>query len=77
MKRSLNGCQKFGPDYARNIKRRQGRLGDMWHIIDEVFIWYCQLELDLTDWTCETHSVIPDNPMDSLHGNWVPWVDFC
>jgi putative transposase len=30
-------CQKFGPDYARKLKRRQGRLGDIWHL-DEVFI---------------------------------------
>ena len=30
-------CQKFGPDYARKLKRQQGRLGDTWHI-DEVFI---------------------------------------
>ena len=30
-------CQKFGPDYARKLKRRQGRLGDTWHM-DEVFI---------------------------------------
>ena len=30
-------CQKFGPDYARKVKRRQGRLGDNWHL-DEVFI---------------------------------------
>ena len=30
-------CQKFGPDYARKLKRRQGRLGDTWHL-DEVFI---------------------------------------
>ena len=22
-------CQKFGPDYARRLKRRQGRLGDV------------------------------------------------
>jgi len=29
-------CQKFGPDYARILKRRQGRLGDIWHL-DEVF----------------------------------------
>ena len=29
--------QKFGPDYARKLKRRQGRLGDIWHL-DEVFI---------------------------------------
>lgn len=28
---------KFGPDYARRLKRRQGRLGDTWHL-DEVFI---------------------------------------
>jgi putative transposase len=30
-------CQKFGPDYARRLKRRQGRLSDHWHL-DEVFI---------------------------------------
>jgi len=30
-------CQKFGPDYVRRLKRRQGRLGDIWHL-DEVFI---------------------------------------
>jgi putative transposase len=30
-------CRKFGPGYARNLRRRQGRLGDIWHL-DEVFI---------------------------------------
>ena len=30
-------CQKCGPDYARKLTKRQGRLGDTWHI-DEVFI---------------------------------------
>jgi len=30
-------CQKFGPEYARKLKRRQGRLGDICHI-DEMFI---------------------------------------
>ena len=30
-------CRKFGPDYAPNLKRRQGCLGDCWHL-DEVFI---------------------------------------
>jgi putative transposase len=30
-------CQKFGPEYAQKLKRRQGRLGDIWHL-DEVFI---------------------------------------
>ena len=28
-------CQKFGPAYARKLKKRQGRLGDTWHL-DEV-----------------------------------------
>ena len=23
-------CEKFGPGYARNLKRREGRLGDHW-----------------------------------------------
>ncbi len=30
-------CQKFGPDYARKLKKRQGCLGDTWHL-DEVFV---------------------------------------
>ncbi len=30
-------CRKFGPEYARNLKRRQGRLGDIWYL-DEVFL---------------------------------------
>ena len=30
-------CRRFGPEYARNLKRRQDRLGDVWHL-DEVFV---------------------------------------
>ncbi len=30
-------CEKFGPEYARRLKRRQGRLGDSW-FLDEVFV---------------------------------------
>ena len=30
-------CRKFGPKYARRLKRRQGRLGDTWHL-DELFV---------------------------------------
>ncbi len=30
-------CQKFVPAYARKLKKRQGRLGDTWHL-DEVFV---------------------------------------
>jgi putative transposase len=30
-------CRKFGPDYARRLKRRHGRLGDTW-FLDEVFV---------------------------------------
>ena len=30
-------CQKFGPGYALKLKKRQGHLGDTWHI-DEVFV---------------------------------------
>ena len=30
-------CQKFGPHYARKLRRRQGRLGDIWHL-DELFV---------------------------------------
>ena len=31
------GCGTFGPDYARQLKRRQGRLGETW-FLDEVFV---------------------------------------
>ena len=30
-------CAKFGRDYARRLRRREGRLGDTWHL-DEVFV---------------------------------------
>ncbi len=30
-------CIKFVPEYARGLKRHQGRLGDTWHL-DEVFV---------------------------------------
>lgn len=30
-------CSRFGPEYARKLKRCQGRLGDLWHL-DEVFV---------------------------------------
>src|SRR6516225_3928325 len=33
-------CQKFGPDYARKLKRRQGRLGDVWHLDgQQQYLW--------------------------------------
>ena len=30
-------CHKFGPDYARSLRRQQGRLGDIW-FVDEIFL---------------------------------------
>ena len=30
-------CWKFGTEYARTLKRREGRLGDTWHL-DELFV---------------------------------------
>ena len=30
-------CLKFGPEYAKSIRRKQGRLGDIWHV-DELFV---------------------------------------
>ncbi len=30
-------CRKFGGDYARRLRARQGRLGDTWHL-DEVYL---------------------------------------
>jgi putative transposase len=30
-------CQKFGPHYARKLRYKQGRLGDIWHL-DELFV---------------------------------------
>ena len=34
---SGSGAGSSGPKYARKLKRRQGRLGDVWHL-DEVFV---------------------------------------
>ena len=33
-------CRKFGPAYARNLRRRQGCLGDIW-LVDELFATIC------------------------------------
>ena len=30
-------CQRFGPVYARRLRRRRGRMGDAWHL-DELFV---------------------------------------
>ena len=30
-------CLKFGPGYARSIRKKQSRLGDIWHV-DELFL---------------------------------------
>ena len=30
-------CQTFGPEYARSLRRRRGRMGDIWHL-DELFV---------------------------------------
>ncbi len=30
-------CSKFGPDYARCLKKKQGRLGDTWYL-DELLV---------------------------------------
>jgi len=30
-------CLKFGPEYARRLRKKQGRLGDIWNV-DEVFV---------------------------------------
>ena len=30
-------CRKFGPEYARRLRKNQGRLGDTWYL-DEVFV---------------------------------------
>ena len=30
-------CKTFGPQYARRLRRRRGRMGDTWHL-DELFI---------------------------------------
>ena len=29
-------CVKFGPTYARSLRRKQGRLGDIWYIDERV-----------------------------------------
>ena len=30
-------CRRFGPEYANRLRRRRGRLGDLWHL-DELFV---------------------------------------
>ena len=30
-------CKAFGPDDARTLRRRRGRMGDIWHL-DELFV---------------------------------------
>jgi len=30
-------CRKFGAEYARKLRHRQARLGDIWHL-DELFV---------------------------------------
>ena len=30
-------CLKFGAEYARRLRKRQGQLGDIWHV-DELFV---------------------------------------
>jgi len=32
-------CKKFGPQYARNLRRRQGQLGDVWHLGERHYLW--------------------------------------
>jgi hypothetical protein len=51
-------CGKFGPEYAKKLRRRQGRLGDTWYL-DEVFV---------RRW-CMTRSLkrIPPSPAGDLH----------
>ena len=39
-------CRTFGPAYARILRRRQGRLGDTWHL-DELFVNIHCCEQDL------------------------------
>jgi len=46
-------CQKFGPEFARKLKRRQGRLGDIWHL-DEVFISTGNNRISGALWTSKT-----------------------
>ncbi len=31
-------CQKFGPDYANKLRKRQGRLGDTWFLDEAVIV---------------------------------------
>ena len=41
-------CRQFGPEYARDLRRRQGRMGDIWHL-DEVFVKVRGVRLRLTE----------------------------
>ena len=39
-------CLKFGPEYARTLRKKQGRLGDIWHVV-ELFVKIQGQQLDL------------------------------
>jgi putative transposase len=32
-----NWCLKFGPEYSRSLRSKQGRLGEIWYV-DELFV---------------------------------------
>ena len=57
---TLLWCLTFGSAYARRLKRRQGRLGDIWHL-DEVFVTIQGQRRYL--WRAVDHSGVPSIKM--------------
>lgn len=48
-------CRKFGPAYARKLRRRQGRLGDTWRL-DELFVPTRQRERQMRTFKSAAHA---------------------
>ena len=70
-------CRKFGPNYARRLKRRQDRLGDTW-FLDEVFVTInvsseASFDERARDRRVDIALAVDEDPTDSSspHSRWV------
>jgi len=67
-------CGKFGLDYARKLRRRQGRLGDTW-FLDEVFATIRgQRHYHRNAPDSDRHGVIPGSTSKIDSACYDPWL---
>jgi putative transposase len=68
-------CIKFGATYARSLRRKQGRLGDIWHV-DEIFItirgehhylWRVKMGTSLIFWSLSIETAKRPNASFARH----------